>query len=135
MRQWIFLFGDFRSFYFHSLLKFTFLVSNGQLCLYDKKKRIHVCLWKWNISSRVQLDISLASYRVQHSKKNSISTPTYALFSIRHINNSVIQGFPSLRKAVTTHENKYDIFSRVFDIANQILTRHSPLASLGQADE
>ena len=43
VRQWIFLFGDFRSFYFHSLLKFTFLVSNGQLCLYDKKKK-NTCL-------------------------------------------------------------------------------------------
>ena len=41
-------------------------------------------------------------------------------------NYSVVQGFPALRKAVTTHVKKYDIFSRVFDIANQLLTRHSP---------
>ena len=29
---------------------------------------------------------------------------------------------------------KYDIFSRVFDIANQLLTRHSPFAPLGQVN-
>ena len=30
-----------------------------------------------------------------------------------HINCGVIQGFPALRKAVTTHVKKYRIFSRV----------------------
>ena len=30
---------------------------------------------------------------------------------------------------------KYRIFSRVFDIANQLLTRLSPFESLGQVDE
>ena len=52
-----------------------------------------------------------------------------------YTNYGVIQGFPALRKAVTTHVKKYDIFSRVFDIANQLLTRHSPFAPLGQVDE
>ena len=51
-----------------------------------------------------------------------------------HTNCGSIQGFPTLRKAVTTHVEKYDIFSCV-DIANQLLTRHSPLAPLGQVDE
>ena len=51
-----------------------------------------------------------------------------------HINCCVIQGFPALRKAVTTHVKRYRIFSRV-DIANQLLTRHSPLAPLDQVDE
>ena len=32
---------------------------------------------------------------------------------IYHINCGVIQGFPALRKAVTTHVKKYRIFSRV----------------------
>ena len=41
-----------------------------------------------------------------------------------HINYGVIQGFPALRKAVKT-----------FDIANQLLTRHSPFASLGQVNK
>ena len=49
--------------------------------------------------------------------------------------NYFIKGFPALRKAVTTHVKKYDIFSRVFDIANQLLTRHTPFAPLGQVDE
>ena len=31
--------------------------------------------------------------------------------------------------------NQYRFFSRVFDIANQLLTRHSPFASLGKVDE
>ena len=30
---------------------------------------------------------------------------------------------------------KYDIFSGVFDIVNQLLTRHLPFAPLGQVDE
>ena len=47
----------------------------------------------------------------------------------------VAQGFLALRKAVTIHVKKYDIFSRVFDIANQLQTRHSPFAPLGQVDE
>ena len=32
-----FLFGDCQSFYFHSLIKSTFLVSKGLLCLYNKQ--------------------------------------------------------------------------------------------------
>ena len=58
--------------------------------------------------------------------------------STRHltrINNGVIQGFPAPRKDVTSHVKKYDIFSRVFDITNQLLTRYSPFAPLGQVDE
>ena len=47
----------------------------------------------------------------------------------------LLQGFPAPRKAVTTHVKKYRIFSRVFDIANQLLTRHSPFAPLGQVGE
>ena len=53
-----------------------------------------------------------------------------------HINYDVIQGFPSLRtEAITTHVKRYDVFLRVFDIANQLLTRHSPFAPLAQVDE
>ena len=49
-----------------------------------------------------------------------------------HINYGVIQGFPALGKAVTTHVKKYNTFSRVFNIANGLLTHHSPFAPLGQ---
>ena len=55
--------------------------------------------------------------------------------TLYHINYGVLQGFPALRKTVTAHVKKYDIFSRVFDIANQLLTRYSPFAPLGQVDE
>ena len=47
---------------------------------------MHGCLHIWNFSSRVQLDISLIrcahllSYRVKHSKRNSISTRAHVLF-------------------------------------------------------
>ena len=51
-----------------------------------------------------------------------------------HINCGVIQGFPALRRAETTYVKKYRIFHGV-EIANQLLTRHSPLASLGQVDK
>ena len=48
------LFKDCRSFYFHSLIKATFLVSKGLLCLYDKQKT-HGCLQIWNFSYCVQV--------------------------------------------------------------------------------
>ena len=52
-----------------------------------------------------------------------------------HINYGVTRGFLTLRKAVTTHVKKYNIFSRVSNIANQLVTRHSPFAPLGQVDD
>ena len=52
------------------------------------------------------------------------------------INCGVIQEFPALGKAGTTHVKKYRIFFfTCVDIANQLLTRHTPLAPLGQFDE
>ena len=54
---------------------------------------------------------------------------------IYHINYDVIQGSAALTKAVRTHVKEYDIFSGVFDNANQLLTNHSPFASLGQVDK
>ena len=42
------------------------------------------------------------------------------------INCCAIPGFPILRKALSTHV-KNTIISGLFDIANQLLTRHSPL--------
>lgn len=37
-----------------------------------------------------------------------------------------------MRKAVTAHVYNYDYFLRVFDIKNQLLTRHLPSATLSQ---
>ena len=54
---------------------------------------------------------------------------------IYHKNYGAKQGFPALRKAVTTHMKKYCTFSCVFDIANQLLTCHSPFPPLNQVDE
>ena len=53
------------------------------------------------------------------------------------MNKDFIQISLALRKAVTSHMNekiRY-IFLCVFDIASQLLTRHSPFAPLGQVDE
>ena len=47
---------------------------------------------------------------------------------IYHINYGVIQGFPAMRKAVIRHVEKYDIFSRVFYIANQLQVKRVSLA-------
>ena len=54
---------------------------------------------------------------------------------IYHINCGVIQGFLALRKAITTHEKMWFFFFTCVNIANQLLTHHLPLASLGQVDE
>ena len=51
---------------------------------------------------------------------------------IYHTNYCVKRGFPALRKALTTQVKKYRNFLRVFDIANQLMTRHSPFAPLAQ---
>ena len=59
---------------------------------------------------------SLVSYRVEHLKRNFISARAHILFSIYHINCGVLQGFPALRKAVTTHVKKYRIFFTCIDI-------------------
>ena len=56
----LFIFGDFRCFYFHSLIKLTFLVSKGLLCLYDKQNNTWLLVnWYEMLSSHLQLDISL----------------------------------------------------------------------------
>ena len=54
---------------------------------------------------------------------------------IYHINYGVIEGFLALRKAVKAHLKKYRIFLLVFDIANQLPTRHLHFAPVGQLDE
>ena len=59
----------------------------------------------------------------------------HVISSIYQINYDVIHEFPALRKTVTTHMKKYDIFPGVFDITNQLLTRNSPFAPLAQVDE
>ena len=41
----------------------------------------------------------------------------------------------SPEKSRNNTREKFDSFSNVFDIANQLLTRRSPFAPLGQVDE
>ena len=53
---------------------------------------------------------------------------------IYHTNYCVIRGFPALRKAVTTQVKKFRTFLRVFDIANQLMTRHPPLLRATRLD-
>ena len=47
-------------FYFHSLIKSTFLSSKRLLCLHDNRNNT-CCSWIWNFSSHVQLDSSRVS--------------------------------------------------------------------------
>ena len=61
-------------------MKSAFLVSKGLLCLYEKQNNTGFLV---DMELRVQLDISLVSYRVKHSKRNSISTRAHELFSMK----------------------------------------------------
>ena len=52
-----------------------------------------------------------------------------------HINYSVIQGFPALRKTITTHVEKKNKIFYVFDNANQLLTCHLLFVPFAQVDK
>ena len=88
--------------------------------------------WNRDISAAYILLVFLAWRRLALCSPKSRSTSEVTPSGSKrfyHINYGVIQGFPALRKAVTTYVKKYDIFY-VFDIANQLLTRHSPFAPI-----
>ena len=72
-----FLFRDCRSFSFlvHQLSRLFLSVKGYCVDMINKIK--HGFVQIWNFSSRVQLDISLVSYRVELSKRNSLSTRVY----------------------------------------------------------
>ena len=91
------------------------LLSLSQIALVDRE----ILVSKW--ICRAKIVIKLVDERPENR--------------IYHINYGVLQGFPALRKAVTTHSKRYCIFSRVYNIANQLLTRHSPFASLSLVNE
>ena len=55
--------------------------------------------------------------------------------TFHRINQGVIKGFSAPRKALNNTRRKIRYFSRVLDIPNQLMTRHSPFAPLGQVDE
>ena len=55
--------------------------------------------------------------------------------SFNHINCSVVQGFPALRKAIITQVKKYDNFPYVFVITNLLLTCDLPFAPLCHLSE
>ena len=64
---------DCRFIYFHSLIKSTFLLSIGLLCLYDRQ--YNAC--RYGISLLV-----FSIYRVKHLKGTSVSTRAHVLFYI-----------------------------------------------------
>ena len=73
--------------YFHSLMKSAFLLSKGLLCSYDKQNNTWLLVdmdFLFSCSTRhlTRLLPSIVSYRVKHSKRNSISTRAHLLFSI-----------------------------------------------------
>ena len=68
-------------------MKSAFPLSKGVLCLYDKQNNTGLLLdmeFLFSCSTRHLTGSlrSLVSYRVKHSKKNSISTRAHVLFSI-----------------------------------------------------
>ena len=85
-----FLFGDCLSFYFHWLVKSSFLVSKGLLCIYSKQNNTRLLVDMEFLFSCFTQHLtrslrSLLSYRVEHSKRNSISTRAHVLFYISPI--------------------------------------------------
>ena len=68
-------------------MKSAFLFSKGLLCLYDKRNNTWLLVdmkFLFSCSTRhlIRLLRPLVSYRVKHSKRNSISTRAHVLFSI-----------------------------------------------------
>ena len=82
-----FLFKDWRFFYFHSLTKIIFLVKKELVCQYDKQNNTWLLadmkfLFSCAARHLTRSLCSLVSYRVEHSKRNSISTYAHVLFSL-----------------------------------------------------
>ena len=68
-------------------MKSAFLLSKGLLCLYDKQNNTWLLvdmkfLFECSTRHLTRSLRSLVSYRVEHSKRNSISTRAHVLFSI-----------------------------------------------------
>ena len=68
-------------------MKSAFLLSKGLLCLYDKQNNTWLLvdmefLFSCSTQHPTRTLCSLVSYRVKHSKRNSISTRAHVLFSI-----------------------------------------------------
>ena len=81
------LFEDCRFIYLHSLMRSDFLPRKGLLCLYDKQNNTWLLVdmeFLFSCSTRhlTRSLRSLVSYRVKHSKINSISTRAHVLFPI-----------------------------------------------------
>ena len=83
------LFEDCRFIYLHSLMRSDFLPRKGLLCLYDKQNNTWLLVdmeFLFSCSTRhlTRSLRSLVSYRVKHSKINSIS-PIYSIFPIYYL--------------------------------------------------
>ena len=79
------LFEDCRFIYLHSLMRSDFLLRKGLLCSYDDYVHMVVDMeFLFSCSTRhlTRSLRSLVSYRVKHSKINSISTRADVLFPI-----------------------------------------------------
>ena len=72
-------------------MKSAFLLSKGLLCLYDKQNNSWLLVdmeFLFSCSTRhlTRSLRSFVSYRVKHSKRNSISTRAHVLFSMQRVN-------------------------------------------------
>ena len=84
-------------------MKSAFLVSKGLLCLYDKQNNTWLLVdmeFLFSCSTRhlTRSLRSLVSYRVEHSKRNSISTRAHVLFSISLRTSSAFRKDASLQR-------------------------------------
>ena len=71
-------------------MKSAFLLSKGQLCLYNKQNNTWLLvdmefLFSCSTHHLTRSLRSIVSYRVKRSKRNSISTRAHVLFSINEV--------------------------------------------------
>ena len=113
------LFGDCRLIYFYSLMKSVLLVSKGLLCLYDKQNNTWLLVdmeFLFSCSTRhlTRSLRSLVSYRVKHSKINSISTRAHVLFPFYEGNKKL----PSSTGRLETKVEHFYLRRTVWDSGN-----------------
>ena len=97
-----FLFRDCRSFSFLVYQLSRLFLSVKGYCVDMINKIKHGFVQIWNFSSRVQLDISLVSYHVELSKRNSLSTRVYVYKRATYLWNLI----RSMIEAVSKNGNK-----------------------------
>ena len=111
-------------------MKSAFLLSKGLLCLYEKQNNTWLLvemefLFSCSTQHLTRSLRSLASYRVKHSKRNSISTRAvyYSLFIQRQDKFASVNSLSTV-KANLTFEVNEDIFHDIkIALTSQIISK------------